>query len=162
MQPYLNDHRAANLIRETSSPLARPSTPGKPPLSNSPSLKGTKNKVMDSTVTGSINARSTNSSPKIVKKTLGPKRTDTSCPSLEKTNDSPVFHPSEEEFRDPAAYIKRIRCDAEKFGVCVIVPPDSWKVCFSFAYSASFFFGRFWRRPGGLVVSAQDPRLRGL
>ena len=142
MQPYLNDHIAANLIRETSSPLARPSTPGKLPPSNSPSSKGTNNKVMDSTVTGSISVTPTNSSPKNVKKTIGSKRKETSCPSLEKTNDSPVFHPSEEEFRDPAAYIKRIRCDAEKFGVCVIVPPDSWKVCFSFAYSISFFLGR--------------------
>lgn len=134
MQPYLNDHSTANVIRETSSPLARHASPEKPSPSNSPSLKGTKNKVSDSTVTGSINVRP-NSSPKIVKKTEGPKRKETICPSLEKTNDSPVFHPSEEEFRDPAAYIKRIRCDAEKFGVCVIVPPESWKVCNSFAYS---------------------------
>ena len=139
MQAYLNDHSAADLMRETSSPLARPSTPAKPLPSNSPGLKGTKNKVSDPTVTDSINVRSTSSSPKIVKKTVGSKRKETICPSLEKTNDSPVFHPSEEEFKDPAAYIKRIRCDAEKFGVCVIVPPDSWKVCYSFAYSVLSF-----------------------
>lgn len=145
VQPYMNDHSVADLMRETSSPLARPSTPAKPPPSNSPSLKDTKNKVSDSTVTDSINVRSTNSSPKIVKKTVGSKRKETICPSLEKTNDSPVFHPSEEEFKDPAAYIKRIRCDAEKFGVCVIVPPDSWKVCYSFAYSVLFFSGNFGR-----------------
>jgi len=137
MQPYLNDHSAANVIRETSSPLARHASPEKPPPSNSPSLKGTKNKVSDSTVTGSINVRP-DSSPKIVKKTVGPKRKETICPSLEKTNDSPVFHPSEEEFRDPAAYIKRIRCDAEKFGVCVIVPPESWKPEFQVPESVRF------------------------
>jgi len=152
MQPYINDHSAADLTRETLTPLARPSTPGKPQPSNSPSLKETKNKISDSTVTGSINVKS-NSSPKIVKKTVGSKRKETICPSLEKTNDSPVFHPSEEEFRDPVAYIKRIRCDAEKFGVCVIVPPDSWKVCYSFAYSGFtlFFFSGDFRR--GAVAS---------
>ena len=147
VQPYLNDHSAADLMRETSSPLARPSTPAKPPPSNSPIFKGTKNKVSDSTVTDNINVRSTNSSPKIAKKTVDPKRKEAICPSLEKANDSPVFHPSEEEFKDPDAYINRIRCDAEKFGVCVIVPPDSWKVCVSFASSAlSFFFGKFLER----------------
>jgi len=114
---------------------------------------------MDSTVTGSISVTPTNSSPKNVKKTIGSKRKETSCPSLEKTNDSPVFHPSEEEFRDPAAYIKRIRGDAVKFGVCVIVPPDSWKVCFSFAYSISFFFGeRFWRDAVASWLACKAPK----
>ena len=162
-QPYLTDRSAANVLRETPSPLARPSTPGKAPPINSPSLKGTNNKVSDSTVTGSSNVRSTNSSPKIVKKTVGSKRKETICPPLEKTNDSPVFHPSEEEFRDPVAYIKRIRCDAEKFGVCVIVPPVSWKVCYSLPYSFlfGFFFQRFWERRSSLVFSAQDPGSRG-
>ena len=139
-QSYVNDHSAATLIRDSSSPSARHTTPEKPSPSNSPGLKGTKNKVSDTTVTGSTNARS-DSSPKIVKKTVGSKGKETICPSLEKTNDSPVFHPSEEEFRDPAGYIKRIRCDAEKFGVCVIVPPDSWKVCYnSFAQLVFFVF----------------------
>ena len=160
MQLYLNDHSAADLTRETSSPLARPSTPAKPPPSNSPSLKGTKNKVSDSTVTDSINVRSTSSSPKIAKKTVGPKRKEAICPSLEKANDSPVFHPSEEEFKDPAAYIKRIRCDAEKFGVCVIVPPDSWKVCVSFASSVLSFFFReiFWRDAVAAWLTRQTAR----
>lgn len=148
MQSYLNDHSTVNLIRETSSPLAQHTIPAKRPSSNSPSLKGTTNKVSDSTVTGSINVKS-NSPPKTVKKSVGSKRKETICPSLEKTNDSPVFHPSEEEFKDPAAYIKMIRRDAEKFGVCVIVPPDSWKVCFTLLpqffnafYLSIYLFGR--------------------
>ncbi|XP_078364902.1 uncharacterized protein LOC144649302 isoform X2 [Oculina patagonica] len=125
MQPYLNDHNTGSLNRETSSPLAHHTFPARTPSLDLTNLKERKDKVLDSTVTGSTAFKS-NSSPKVVKKTLGSKRKDT-CPSLEKTNDSPVFHPSEEEFQDPVAYIKKIRCDAEKFGVCVIVPPESWK-----------------------------------
>ena len=129
-QPYLQDHSAGNLIRDTSSPLPQHMLPGLKPSSDSPSLKGRKDKVLDSNVAEST-AFMSSSSPKNGKKTLGSKRKDTICPSLEKANDSPVFHPSEEEFQDPVAYIKTIRRDAEKFGVCVIVPPESWKVCFS-------------------------------
>ena len=44
---------------------------------------------------------------------------------------SAVFHPNEEEFKDPIAYIAKIRSEAERFGVCVIVPPESWKVSLS-------------------------------
>ena len=128
MQPYLNDHSTGNVNRETSSPLALHMFPVRTPSSGSPSLKARKDKVLDSAVTGSTILKSS-SSPKVVKKTLGSKRKETICTSLDKTNASPVFHPSEEEFQDPVAYINMIRRDAEKFGVCVIVPPESWKVC---------------------------------
>ena len=39
-----------------------------------------------------------------------------------------VFHPSEEEFSDPISYIESIRGRAERFGLCVVAPPESWKV----------------------------------
>ena len=58
---------------------------------------------------------------------------------LGRTASSPVFRPTEEEFKNPAAYMKAIRSTAEKFGVCVIVPPESWKVRFwSDSYRSSF------------------------
>ncbi|XP_010489113.1 PREDICTED: putative lysine-specific demethylase JMJ16 isoform X1 [Camelina sativa] len=45
-------------------------------------------------------------------------------PDLE---DAPVFYPSEEEFEDTLSYIAKIRPQAEKYGICRIVPPPSWK-----------------------------------
>ena len=39
---------------------------------------------------------------------------------------APVFRPSEEEFSNPLEYIASIRPEAEKYGICKIVPPSSW------------------------------------
>ncbi|KAK1308203.1 putative lysine-specific demethylase JMJ14 [Acorus calamus] len=41
--------------------------------------------------------------------------------------DSPVFFPTEEEFKDTLKYIASIRQKAEPYGICRIVPPSSWK-----------------------------------
>ncbi|KAF8401888.1 hypothetical protein HHK36_012838 [Tetracentron sinense] len=41
--------------------------------------------------------------------------------------DAPVFFPTEEEFRDTLRYIASIRLRAERYGICRIVPPPSWK-----------------------------------
>jgi len=40
---------------------------------------------------------------------------------------APTYRPSEEEFLDPLKYIESIRPEAEKFGICKIVPPKSWR-----------------------------------
>jgi len=40
--------------------------------------------------------------------------------------EAPVFHPTEEEFANPLAYVARIRPLAEPYGICRIVPPSSW------------------------------------
>ncbi|CAL5193770.1 unnamed protein product [Lathyrus oleraceus] len=41
--------------------------------------------------------------------------------------EAPIFHPTEEEFKDTLGYIASIRSRAEPYGICRIVPPKSWK-----------------------------------
>jgi jmjN domain len=47
--------------------------------------------------------------------------------------EAPVFVPTVEEFKNPLAYISKIRQKAEKFGICKIKPPS---------VSDTFHFGR--------------------
>lgn len=45
--------------------------------------------------------------------------------------EAPTYRPTEEEFRDPFEYMKSIAAEASKFGICKIIPPDSWKPDFA-------------------------------
>ncbi|XP_046406090.1 lysine-specific demethylase 5A isoform X2 [Ischnura elegans] len=42
-----------------------------------------------------------------------------------------VYRPNVDEFKDPLAYINRIRPVASKYGICKIVPPDDWQPPFA-------------------------------
>ncbi|KAL0026074.1 hypothetical protein WJX79_007057 [Trebouxia sp. C0005] len=39
---------------------------------------------------------------------------------------APTFHPTSEEFKDPLAYIEKIKPEGQKAGICCIVPPPGW------------------------------------
>lgn len=45
-------------------------------------------------------------------------------PHFKPLPEAPVFEPSAEDFKDPLAYIAKIRPVAEKHGICKIRPPS--------------------------------------
>ncbi|GFS49370.1 hypothetical protein NPIL_411092 [Nephila pilipes] len=45
--------------------------------------------------------------------------------------EAPVFEPTAEEFKDPLAYIAKIRPVAERTGICKIKPPPEWQPPFA-------------------------------
>lgn len=49
--------------------------------------------------------------------------------------EAPTFYPSEEDFKDPLEYFDIVRPVAQKYGICRVVPPPSFKVCVNIHFS---------------------------
>ncbi|KAI9149501.1 Lid2 complex component lid2 [Paramyrothecium foliicola] len=45
--------------------------------------------------------------------------------------EAPTYWPSEEDWRDPVEYVKKIAPEAMQYGICKIIPPDSWNPDFA-------------------------------
>ena len=45
--------------------------------------------------------------------------------------EAPTFRPTEEEFKDPVAYIQKIAVEGKKYGICRVIPPENWQPPFA-------------------------------
>ena len=71
----------------------------------------------------------------------------------------PAFYPTAEEFVDPMGYLRSIRPKAEQYGLCKIIPPETWKMPFvtnTEVRCVSFFPMRSRSSPRGVDFPLQD------
>ena len=54
--------------------------------------------------------------------------------------EAPTFRPTEEEFKDPVAYIQKIAPEGRKYGICRVVPPEGWQPTFAIDTEVGTFF----------------------
>lgn len=45
--------------------------------------------------------------------------------------EAPTFRPTEEEWKEPMEYMKKITPEGQKYGICKIIPPESWNPPFA-------------------------------
>jgi histone demethylase JARID1 len=45
--------------------------------------------------------------------------------------EGPTFRPTEEEFRDPMEYMRKIAPEGRKYGIAKIIPPEGWQMPFA-------------------------------
>ncbi|OTA99065.1 hypothetical protein M426DRAFT_16803 [Hypoxylon sp. CI-4A] len=45
--------------------------------------------------------------------------------------EAPTYRPTEEEWKDPFEFVRKITPEASKYGICKVIPPDSWNPDFA-------------------------------
>lgn len=58
--------------------------------------------------------------------------------------EAPTFYPTEDEWREPMAYIRKIAPEGRKYGIVKLIPPKSWQPDFAIdtKVSLTVFLGR--------------------
>ncbi|KAJ5949005.1 hypothetical protein N7454_002312 [Penicillium verhagenii] len=74
--------------------------------------------------------------------------------------EAPTFRPTEEEFKDPVAYIQKIAPEGKKYGICRVIPPDNWQP--SFAIDTERFHFKTRRQELNSVEGGMAPRSTGV
>lgn len=74
--------------------------------------------------------------------------------------EAPTYRPTDAEFRDPMEYIRSISEKASKFGICKIIPPDSWNP--EFAIDSEKFHFRTRKQEINLVEGSNRTNLNYL
>ncbi|CAH0386519.1 unnamed protein product [Bemisia tabaci] len=82
-------------------------------------------KKMERKMSTSSSSSSSSISSKSAKRLKEKNEVNSACGG--KILEAPCFYPSEEELQDPLKYIESIMPQAEKFGICRIVPPSNFK-----------------------------------
>jgi histone demethylase JARID1 len=74
--------------------------------------------------------------------------------------EAPTYRPTEEEWRDPFEYLRKISPEAKNFGICKIIPPDSWNPEFAIDTEVRQFSAFPARSPGYLkcAIACLVPR----
>lgn len=75
-------------------------------------------------------------------------------------SEAPTYRPTEAEFRDPMQYIRSIYEKASKYGICKIIPPDSWDP--DFAIDSEKFHFRTRKQEINLVEGSNRTNLNYL
>jgi histone demethylase JARID1 len=59
------------------------------------------------------------------------KETDSKPSRPHGLQEAPTFRPTEEEFKNPMEYIRKIAPEGRKYGIAKIIPPDGWNPDFA-------------------------------
>ncbi|KAE8150108.1 PLU-1-like protein-domain-containing protein [Aspergillus avenaceus] len=70
--------------------------------------------------------------------------------------EAPTFRPTEEEFKDPEQYIRKIAPEGKKYGICRIIPPENWQP--PFAIDTERFHFKTRRQELNSVEGGMPPR----
>lgn len=59
------------------------------------------------------------------------KETDSKPSRPHGLQEAPTFRPTEEEFRNPMEYFRKIAPEGRKYGIAKVIPPDGWNPDFA-------------------------------